>query len=224
MFERYAIFYTPTGPMAEWGARWLGWDSAKGCVVPHPPIGNIDVAAITQTPRKYGLHGTLKAPFYLAEGADPAQLKDAAKRFAGTHPAFEIGALALSHDSGFVALRPCGHSETLRDFAAATVKAFDMFRAPLSDAELARRRQTTLTARQDRQMMDWGYPFIFDDFHFHLTLTGTLSADAAAQVIAALSPHLEADVPKPFVIDAITLMGQDAQGLFHQIHRYPLTG
>lgn len=224
MFERYAMFYTPTGALADFGARWLGWDSAQGCAVPHLDCAGTNVAAITQTPRKYGLHGTLKAPFYLAKGRDLAQVQDAAKTFAAGQAAFEIDALDLRYENGFVALRPRHSLIELQGFAAATVKALDAFRAPLSDADIARRRAAKLTVRQDQQMLDWGYPFIFDDFHFHLTLTGRLQAEAATQVINALAPHLEDIVPAPFVIDAVTLMGQDAAGMFHQIHRYALTG
>ncbi|WP_417260694.1 DUF1045 domain-containing protein [Celeribacter sp.] len=224
MFERYAIFYTPTGALADFGARWLGWDSAQGCAMPHPESVGTNVADITQTPRKYGLHGTLKAPFHLAKGCDLTQLREAVVTFAAGQAAFDIGALDLRYESGFVALRPRHSYIDLQDFAAATVKAFDAFRAPLPEADIARRRAAKLTIRQDQQMLEWGYPFIFDDFHFHLTLTGRLPADTAAQVISALAPHLEGIVPTPFVIDAITLMGQDAAGMFHQIHRYALTG
>ena len=224
MFERFAIFYTPTGALADFGAQWLGWDSAHGRAVVQSEIAGIDVRTITQTPRKYGLHGTLKAPFKLAEGCDLAQLRDAAATFATGQPEFEIGALALRHDSGFVALRPRSQQVALCKFAAATVMAFHGFRATLTDVDIARRREAKLTARQDQQMLDWGYPFIFDDFHFHLTLSGRMEAREAAQVIDALSPHLESIVPTPFVIDAITLMGQDDRGMFHQIHRYTLTG
>lgn len=224
MFERYAVFYTPTGPLAEFGAQWLGWDSAKGCAVQHPTISNLDLAMITETPRKYGLHGTLKAPFRPAAGTGLPQLRDAAKAFAAQHSAFEIGPLALRYESGFVALRPSQNVSLLKDFAAATVRAFDLFRAPLTGAEIARRRETKLTARQDQQMLDWGYPFIFDDFHFHLTLSGRLTQDAAAPVTDVLTQRLDRVVSAPLVIDAITLMGQDKAGMFHQIHRYALTG
>jgi hypothetical protein len=224
MFERYAIFYTPTGALADFGAQWLGWDSARGRVVPHPLIDGIDVAAITQTPRKYGLHATLKAPFHLAEGCDLGRLQDVATHFAASQAAFSIGALALRYDSGFVALRPNAQPAALLDFAAATVKAFDTFRAPLTDMDIARRRKASLTSRQDQQMLEWGYPFIFDDFHFHLTVSGPLLRDAAQRLIKSLNPYFENIVPDPFMIDTITLMGQDAHGMFHHIHRYALTG
>lgn len=224
MFERYAIFYTPTGGLAAFGAAWLGWDSAKGCAVPHFDVAGLDLDKVTATPRKYGLHGTLKAPFTLARDADINQVQRAAADFATHHNAFEVERFALRYESGFVALRPENDPVQLRDFAAATVRAFDPFRAPLSDADIARRRKAPLSARQDRQMLEWGYPYIFDDFHFHLTLSGQLPPNEAALVMAALQPHLTPVMPKPFIMDAITLMGQDRNGMFHQIHRYALTG
>lgn len=224
MFERYAIFFTPTGPLVDFGARWLGWDSLAGHAVPHLEIAGIDVASATQTPRKYGLHGTLKAPFYLNAKTDQAALQQAMAQFAAARASFDIGALELTSAGGFVALRPIGDQSILRDFAAGIVTGFDDYRAPLTPADIARRRKAKLSARQDRQMLDWGYPYVFEDFHFHLTLTGGLSDTAAGSVIDALGPHLLPLVPKPFVIDAITLMGQDSAGMFHQIHRYALTG
>lgn len=224
MFERYAVFFTPTGALAVWGSAWLGWDSAKGRCVPHPNTAGVDVACATATPRKYGLHATLKAPFRIAQGAGLNQLQQAAAKFASQHAAFAIDALDVRLNSGFVALRPQSAPKQLRDFAASTVKTFDPFRAPLTDVDIARRRQASLTARQDQQMLEFGYPYIFNDFHFHLTLSGDLPEQRAAVLIAALVPQLNPIVPNPFVIDAITLMGQDSDGMFHQIHRHALTG
>ena len=68
-FDRYAIYFTPQGSLAEAGAAWLGWDLARGRTVAHPDVAGLDVAALTETPRKYGLHATIKPPFVLAEGA-----------------------------------------------------------------------------------------------------------------------------------------------------------
>lgn len=224
MFERFAIFFTPTGALGDWGAAWLGWNSATGCTARHPDFGDTDIAKITTRPRKYGLHGTLKAPFSINDSTDLTQMQESMADFAAKHARFEIGTMELRYDNGFVALRPAIASTGLPDFASTVVKTFDPFRAALTDADIARRRMSKLTPRQDQQLLDWGYPFIFDDFHFHLTLTGPINKTTAAATIASLRPALTACVPDPFQIDAITLMGQDNQGMFHQIHRYALTG
>ncbi len=223
MFRRYAVFYTPPpGPLADFGAAWLGWDSATGTAVEHPPVQGVDVAQITRTPRKYGFHGTLKAPFGLAPGKSPDHLAEATAAFAATGKPVRIDSLSLSAKHGFVALRPQEETAPLRMLAADIVRTLDPFRAPLTEAYIARRRATGLTARQDTQMLDWGYPYIFEDFHFHLTLTGAL--DEMSTVLKALHPLVAPFLSQPLIIDAITLMGQDAAGMFHQIHRYALTG
>jgi len=224
MFERYAVFYTPAGALAEFGAAWLGWDSAAGNWTAHEKLGDVDVAKITATPRKYGLHGTLKAPFRLASEATQATLETAMKSFAARTASCEIGPLALRHQNGFVALRPEQNSVNLQEIAATIVRSFDMFRAPLTPAEIERRRRARLSPRQDAQLLEWGYPFVLDDFHFHLTLSGALPASAAEPVMSALAARLMPLVANPFILDAVTLMGEDREGMFHQIHRYALTG
>ncbi len=191
MFKRYAIFYTPSGPLADFGAAWLGWDSASGTVVPHPDVPGIDVDGLTRTPRKYGFHATLKAPFRLAEGATETALRHAAEAFADAHGPAPIGRLEVRSDHGFLALRPVTQTDALRDLAAATVRDFDSLRAPLSDAEIARRRQSPLSTRLDQQMLAWGYPYVFDDFHFHMTLTGKLPRDRPTDLTTALAPLLD---------------------------------
>jgi len=224
VFKRYAIFYTPEGEFAEWGARWLGWNSRTGAVVRHPDIAGLDVPALTDTPRKYGLHGTLKAPFALAAGTNQLRIEQVAAEFAQNHSGFEAGPLALCYKNGFVALRPSLDLPVLQEFADLVVRAFDHLRAPLTAEDLIRRRKTRLSSRQDQQLMTWGYPFVFDDFQFHLTLTGRVNNQMAAQVIEALEPQIGPLLPARFVINAITLMGEDADGMFHQIDRYPITG
>ena len=224
MFERYAIFYTPEGALAAFGAAWLGWDSATGRAVAHPKFDGIDVAAITKVPRKYGLHATLKAPFRLASGYQAKDLHDAVARFAAAHAPVEIGALTLNQDNGFVGLRAMHQTAQLADFAAQTVKYFDFLRAPLTEAYIARRRKSRLTPRQDQNMLDWGYPHIFDDFQFHITLSRALPQTEAERVVAALLPHISPLLDRPYTIEALTVMGQDADGLFHQIERYALRG
>lgn len=120
--ERYAVFYTPTNALAHFGAEWLGWDNAKGAAVPHLDIPDLnvpgpDVEKITRRSRKYGLHGTLKAPFYLAPNNDQTALKNAAVDFASQQTCVEIDPLELRHGNGFVALRPKDDPHLLKELA-----------------------------------------------------------------------------------------------------------
>ncbi len=225
MFERYAIFYTPhEEAFATFGAAWLGWDSAKGRAKAHPTVAGVDIAALTATPGNCGFHATLKAPFRLADGHTEAELRAALSSFAARNAAIALGSFALVTDHGFLALRPTGDPAELKNGVGRIVKDFDRFRAPLSESDIGRRRKAGLTARQDAQMLAWGYPFIFDDFHFHMTLSGALdqaTLDAAKPQLAALIAPV---LPPAPVLDGITLMGQDKDGLFHQLYCAALTG
>lgn len=224
MFERYAVFYTASGAFAQFGAAWLGWDSAVGQTLTFPGQPDLDIARLTARPRKYGFHATLKAPFHLARGQSLDCLQDALNGFAQRRAPVTLGAVEVSATHGFIALRPNTASVALNNLAAAVVRDFDMFRAPLTPEDIARRRKARLSPRQDQQMLEWGYPFVFDDFHFHMTLTGPVRRDDMGAVLAQVEKLFAPVLPDPLVVDAVTLMGQDAQGMFHQIQRAALVG
>ena len=90
-------------------------------------------------------------------------------------------------------------------------------------AELARRRQARLSPAQEANLKRWGYPYVMDEFHFHITLTGPLPEPEHAPVEAALHRALAGKLPAPFEIPDLALMGEDAEGRFHLIHRYRLS-
>ena len=77
-------------------------------------------------------------------------------------------------------------------------------------------------ARQRALLDRWGYPFVMEEFRFHLTLTDRL-ADPDP-VAAALETHFAPVLPRPFVIDDLCLFGEDPSGHFHLLHRYALSG
>ena len=121
-------------------------------------------------------------------------------------------------------MRPTVESSELTKLAAQIVTDLDAFRASTLPAELEHRRAAGLTARQDHNLMTWGYPYVLEDFHFHLTLSGQLKPTEGAKVLRALEPHINSVLPAPFAVDHITLMGQTGDGMFHEMHRYALTG
>ena len=222
-FVRYAIYVTPApGPLADFGAGWLGWDPAAGAPRAHPETG-LPLAEITAVPRRYGLHATMKPPFRLAPGTNAAELETALAGFCAAHAPVRLDGLALARLGRFLALRPEGDTTALDALSAATVRAFDPFRAPLTEAELARRRARPLSPAEEANLRAWGYPYVMDAFRFHMTLTGDLPGATRAAVEAALGPRLVPLLPRPFVIDALSLMGEDAEGRFHLIRRQPLS-
>lgn len=164
MAHRYAVYAVPEpGHALETAAaRWLGRDPRGGACAP----GAADDDLLADA-RRYGFHGTLKAPFRLAEGAREADLAAAAEALAG--PALPV-ALAVSDDLGFPALRPAAPAPALDALAARCVRDLDRLRAPPTPDELARRKPERLSPRQRELLSRWGYPYVLDEFRFHMTL------------------------------------------------------
>ncbi len=224
-FTRYAIYYMPEpGPLADFGADWLGWDAQSGALRQPPALPGLPrpAAEITATPHKYGFHGTIKPPFRLAEGQDAADLAGAARALCAAQTPVELSGLALNRLGGFLALTPLGDPGPLAALAGTMVRGLDPFRAPPRDAELARRRKGGLSPRQEEYLQAWGYPHVMEEFRFHLTLSGRLGADEIAPTEAALHEVLTPVLPAPFVIRDLCLAGEDAEGRFHLVERLPL--
>ncbi|MGD1881498.1 MAG: DUF1045 domain-containing protein [Paracoccaceae bacterium] len=227
MFERYAVYYTPAPgtALAEFGAAWLGWDSARGHLVEHLAAVGIDLQKITDRPRKYGFHGTIKPPFRLANGCEVSALEDAVGRLAANLRSVRLHkGLQLARLGRFLALMPAGDVSALNHLASEVVSKLDHFRAPLTEEEFARRRSTRLTPQQDANLARWGYPFVMDEFRFHLTLTGPLTDAMISDANAALSCALANLSLNSFDIDALTVLGERADGRFIQMSRHPLAG
>jgi putative phosphonate metabolism protein len=214
---RYAIYYAPASSSAlgRFGAAWVGRDAATGEALAQPAVPGIDgerLAAITAEARRYGFHATLKAPFRLAPGKSREALLDAAAAFAAARRPFPLPPLALAELDGFLALMPDGRPETVHALADDCVAAFDRFRAPPDDAEIARRRAAGLTPAQDANLVRWGYPYVFDEFRFHLTLTNRLDAAARAQVRDRLAPLLVDVLAEPAAVDSVCVFEEPAPG------------
>lgn len=226
-YTRYAVYFTPApGPLSDFTASWLGWDPAAGRPCDHPAVLGLPapVPELTAAPRRYGFHATMKPPFRLASASSRAQLLDDFEALAATLAPAAIGDMRIAGLGGFLALVPDGDTGAVARIAAETVAGLDRHRAPAPPEETARRSAAGLTPRQEAHLVTWGYPYVMDEFRFHMTLTGRLDAAARDAVEAALTPLLTPLLPRPFVLDALSLMGEDAQGFFHILRRTPLTG
>ena len=225
--RRHAVYWTPrAGPLAAFGAAWLGWDPALGT-----PVRQLDLpglprpaAEIVQAPRRYGLHATLRAPMRLADGLSSADAREAVEALAASLAPARCDGLRLAGEGGFVALVPSGGASELGALAAQVVRATDPLRAPLDEAERARRRATGLSAREEALLQRWGYPHVMEAFSFHVTLTGPLGDAEGAAVEAVLRPVVEPLLPRPFSLDAIALVEEGEDGLFRVVERCPLSG
>ncbi|WP_293809494.1 DUF1045 domain-containing protein [uncultured Bosea sp.] len=224
---RYAVYYAPAADSALWrfGSTTLGYDALTGEDLPLavPPGRDPTLwPAFTEEPRRYGFHATLKAPFELAHGRSEEQLRAFARNHAAGLDAVELAGLSVTALGSFVALTPSEPSEALQRLAFATVQAFELFRAPLSEADKARRLKSPLTPAQHAYLEAYGYPYVGDAFRFHMTLTSSLPAEQAGPVKQALETAHAAAVPAdPVRIDRFALFRQDDRaGRFRLLDSY----
>ncbi|WP_420569085.1 DUF1045 domain-containing protein [Thalassovita sp.] len=224
-YKRFAVYYAPEpGPLADFGANWLGWDMVAGARTPHPKIEGLDIAALTDTPRKYGLHGTVKPPFRLAPGRSVDDLATGLGALCNRLVPITLDGLELTRLGGFLALTVAGDTTPLNTLAGTVVRDLDDFRAPLNAAELERRRKAHLSTRQEELLAQWGYPYVMDEFRFHITLTGKMPRAEAEQTHAKIESLIAPLLPQPFQVRSLCLVGEDDAGMFHLIHRYALSG
>jgi putative phosphonate metabolism protein len=207
---RVAVYYAPRpdDPLFVQGTTWLGRNPENGAVVTQPDVAGI--AEVTAEPRVYGFHATLKPPMRLHPGRRWEDVVLAARALAERIVPFDLPALSVQDLAGFVALRECVASAPLQALADACVEYLDPFRAPSSDAELARRRRADLTPRQDEMLLRWGYPYVFDDWVFHMTLTRKLSAAEKLVLMPTAEAHFTAATRVPRRVNDICLFVQPA--------------
>lgn len=228
-YKRYAVYFTPDpGALASFGAAWLGWDIEEGQAVGHPQLPGLtqdDIATMTRQPRRYGFHATLKPPFALAPGGSVASLLDDLREICAVQGAVRLmRGLRLARLDGFVALVPAAPSEALQNLAASLVEGLDFHRATMTASDRARRNPDALTQAQRDHLDRWGYPWVMSEFSFHMTLSGSLPLPQADRVMAALDPVLAPMIAGTFDLNAVTLAGEDADGMFHKIARLRLSG
>jgi hypothetical protein len=202
---------------AEW---WLGRSAAGNPVAPAAPAGwrRADVDAITVDARRYGFHATLKAPFRLAEGRTLAELEAAVSAFAAQRPVVTVPQLTLSRLGAFFALVPGAPAEPMYALAAEIVKTFDEFRAAPNEAELARRNPAGMTSRQRELFERWGYPYVLDEFRFHLTLTDRIASERQAEVEGVLAEWFAGVVGRGIPLDALAIFTECEPGSPFQLH------
>ncbi|REG50267.1 putative phosphonate metabolism protein [Paraburkholderia sp. BL6669N2] len=213
---RFAVYYAPSRESAWWraGSAWLARDAESGerCEAPQPSDLARPLVELTEAPRRYGWHGTLVAPFRLADGVTQAHVLQATREWARTQSAFALPVEAATLGD-FVALRPAdARGEAgIRAVAASALQTLGSLRAPPSAVDLARRLAAPLSERQRALLIEWGYPYVFDEFRFHMTLSSSLAdAEERATLVAwwrARTPALG-----PLLVDQAALFVEPAPG------------
>jgi putative phosphonate metabolism protein len=229
--SRYALYYAPRPEegLAVAASQWLGWNPEPGRGRSVPLSSGIDsgrLSEITAEPRRYGFHGTLKAPIALADEASEADFLAAVGRFAAGQRALTVPSIKLAELSGFLALVPTARCSELQDLADRCVVEFDEFRRPADEAELARRRLNGLSPRQDELLGRWGYPYVLEEWRFHLTLTGRITDNAErAAIMAILKQRFSGFVDRPLQVRDLCVFHQSSPDRpFSVLARFRLGG
>lgn len=214
---RYAIYFTPahTDPLTRLAASWLGRDPFTGTQPPAPALASLTPAELayhTASARRYGFHATLKAPFHLAADATEAALDDAVASFAAGAEPILLSRLVPTRLDGFLALTPGSPAPDLDRFAGEIVTHFDRFRAPLGEADVKRRNPDALSPEEFRNLLQWGYPYVFESFRFHMTLTGRVSEHDLPRVRAAIDEVFAAALERPASVDGLALFVEPEPG------------
>ena len=229
-YKRYAVYAAPPpdSDLGCFGNAWLGRNPSGNIPVCRPDDTGLSaafIAEITQSPARYGFHATLKAPFTLAEGLSFADLDIAVSHLAGQEKPVTGIQFILKPLGPFLALVPAGDGGALHTLCAACVRGLEPFRAPLTGAELARRRQSGLTDNQDRLLLKWGYPYVMDEFRFHMTLTDKLAPETLEHVAEVLRSYFDRTAHPVLSLDSLCLFGDPGDGKpFDLVKRYALTG
>ena len=213
-FPRYAIYFAAGADSAitRFGAELLGYDVYTGDEMPFPADASRvapDWRDVTADPRKYGFHGTLKAPMALAPGRTEAELIAVCAAFAGKARPMPSIRPVVDSISGFIAVIPTEPVGALQQLAADCVREFDDFRAPMTAEDRARRKPDKLTERQRDYLDRWGYPYVMEEFRFHMTLTGRLDAERRGPILEMLRARFSALGLETLAIDRIALFKQD---------------
>lgn len=214
---RYAVYYALPRDCGTWrlAQRWLGRDCESGAALPRPALDGWsaqETAAATKSPRHYGFHATLKAPFRLAADTTSAALRDRLAAFAVRQRPFQAPPLKVSAIGPFLALTLSAPSAEMTCLAEAAVRDLDQLRAPLTEKDLQRRLGKGLTPRQEDLLRRWGYPYVLEEFRFHMTLTGPLDEpDLRERLQTALTALFRPELTQPVPVEEICLYSQETQ-------------
>lgn len=222
---RIALYYAPgtDDPLHQRASAWLGRDAVSGAEIPQPAIAGVDIAEVTADARGYGFHATLKPPFRV-QGDIQAALQTA-QDFAARTAAFTLPPLQITDLDGFLALREAEPCPPLQALADGAVTALDPHRAPATEAEIARRKPEKLSPRQREYLEAWGYPYVFAEWRFHMTLTRRLTPAEKTIILPAVTDAL-GDAPAiARTVTDICIFAQAAPGApFTILERLKLRG
>ena len=226
-FSRYAVYFSPPADseLSKFASSWLGWDAQSAKKISHPIFKDLtsDISELTKKQSCYGFHGTLKPPFSLANTKNESELKAAILELSQSIKKFEISAVSLQLINGFAAVVAKYENNEIKNLAKRCVQELDSFRRPESLKVVQKRRSTGLSKNEEFNLQRWGYPYVMDNFQFHLTLTRKLNPEESKNVMEVLASELNEVLSIALPVRDICLFGEShTSGNFQIIESFPL--
>ena len=227
MQPRYAIYYAPErgSSLDLFGKKWLGRCAETGVTLAQPDMPGLsreELSRMTAQPRHYGFHGTIVPPFFLKDGVSGHRLLEFTEAFAGKQLAFDLEPLSVKEIGTFIALVPAG-LDALSRLAEASLRAFHPLREQPTLAEMERRRSKGLTPAQERLLARWGYPYVLDEYRFHITMTDSIPDKGKRKMMMqVISEHAAWLTKTIHTVRELCLFRQENKDTpFTLIHRAP---
>lgn len=215
---RYAVYFcpAPASALAALGRDWLSAEFAPNGI---PGIARERWNRLLADVRRYGWHATLRSPFELSPDHDVDDLRRALAEVAGRHGPIQLS-LRCARLAGFPCLRPVSESRAVNALAAACVEAVEPLRAPLADADF-QHRAAGLDVIETHYLGRYGYPYVFERYRFHMTLSAPATVEEERALQRWLS--IRASMLPAARIDALTLCVESSPGAaFEPLERIAL--
>ncbi|HZY69253.1 MAG TPA: DUF1045 domain-containing protein [Devosia sp.] len=195
MTVRYAIYFAPARDALLWqlGTQWLAQP---------------DLESLTISARRYGFHATLKAPMKLSPSSELKSLRDALCSFTEVRPPVALTGLAPHMIDGFLALTADPQPEALTALASEVVREFDDFRELLTLDERERRLKAPLSDRQIELVDLYGYPYVLDQFQFHMTLSDRLTEDLQQPLLERAEAWFAKALAETVLLDRLVVFAE----------------
>ena len=175
-----------------------------------------------EQPAKYGFHATLKAPFRLKRNVKTKNFYDVISHIAAQHSRFKIKGLKIVYSKKFTFITSRKPNKLLINLESDLVKHLDTFRAELNKTEIKKRIPDSLTFKQNKYLKEWGYPFVFDQFKFHMTLMNQNNNKLSNKQKLELEKLIYKTSNNVIEFNEISLLGENKNGHFEEIKRFKL--
>lgn len=145
---------------------YAGYDAYGGADLPFPESGASAAGLARPDARSPQIRLSCHAerPMALADGQTEAGLAAACEASAGTPRPVPSIEPVIDLISGLIAVILAQPSPGNPQLAADATCEFDLFRAPLTSEDRARRNPDRLTPRQCEYLDRWGYPYAMEEF------------------------------------------------------------